>query len=90
MELSSETLQKYVREQIRALRETSGGASTMPRLVLDYLKSMACHRAVKFGDSLTITECKAIVHKLSQCELPFQCAHGRPSVLPILKIAPEK
>jgi DNA mismatch repair protein MLH3 len=62
----------------------------MPRLILDYLKSMACHSAVKFGDPLTLAECKSIVGQLSKCELPFQCAHGRPSILPVLKIVPER
>lgn len=33
--------------------------------------------AIKFGDSLTLDECRALILSLSKCKLPFQCAHGR-------------
>ena len=33
--------------------------------------------AIKFGDPLTLEECESLVQSLSQCKLPFQCAHGR-------------
>ena len=58
----------------------------MPRLITDCLKHKACRQAIKFGDALTLEECRLIVRNLALCELPFQCAHGRPSVLPILRI----
>lgn len=47
--------------------------------------SKACRTAVKFGDKLNILECINMVDKLSKTKLPFQCAHGRPSVVPLLK-----
>ena len=43
--------------------------------------------AIKFGDSLTEDECRRLVGDLSHCDLPFQCAHGRPSVMPLLPLA---
>ena len=33
--------------------------------------------AIKFGDPLTLVECQSLIQQLSQCKLPFQCAHGR-------------
>lgn len=33
--------------------------------------------AIKFGDPLTLAECEKLINSLSQCNLPFQCAHGR-------------
>ena len=42
--------------------------------------------AIKFGDSLTLRECEALIRDLSRCDLPFQCAHGRPSVMPVLQL----
>ena len=33
--------------------------------------------AIKFGDPLTDGECAELIHSLSSCKLPFQCAHGR-------------
>ncbi len=40
--------------------------------------------AIKFGDSLEYKECVKLVNSLSRCSLPFQCAHGRPSCMPLL------
>ncbi|XP_015767877.1 PREDICTED: DNA mismatch repair protein Mlh3-like [Acropora digitifera] len=39
--------------------------------------------AVKFGEPLGVNECQQLVMNLSKCHLPFQCAHGRPSVIPL-------
>lgn len=40
--------------------------------------------AIKFGDALTREECGDLLQSLSLCDLPFQCAHGRPSVMPLI------
>ena len=42
--------------------------------------------AIKFGDPLTLTECKDLLKSLTKCKLPFQCAHGRPSVVPLIQL----
>jgi DNA mismatch repair protein MLH3 len=34
-----------------------------------------------FNDVLSLDECKALVKRLAQCIFPFQCAHGRPSMV---------
>mmetsp|Transcript_31920 Transcript_31920/g.42145 ORF Transcript_31920/g.42145 Transcript_31920/m.42145 type:complete len:92 (-) Transcript_31920:41-316(-) len=39
-----------------------------------------------FGDSLLLSECQDLVQSLSRCDLAFQCAHGRPSVIPLLNL----
>ena len=33
--------------------------------------------AVKFGEPLGVSECQELIKRLSKCQLPFQCAHGR-------------
>ena len=33
--------------------------------------------AVKFGEPLGVRECQELIRRLSKCQLPFQCAHGR-------------
>ena len=50
------------------------------------LQFRACHSAVKFGDKLSRETCRQLVAKLQQCQLPFQCAHGRPSVVPLVSL----
>ena len=33
--------------------------------------------AIMFNDSLTLEQCRGLVAKLSETDMPFQCAHGR-------------
>ena len=39
-----------------------------------------------FGDSLDRNEMLDMLNDLKQCKIPFQCAHGRPSVAPIVDL----
>ena len=36
-----------------------------------------------FNDPLSLEQCQDIVDNLSKSSFPFQCAHGRPSVIPL-------
>lgn len=60
--------------------------SGCPQGILDLLNSRACRGAIMFNDPLNIEECHALVSRLAQCAFPFQCAHGRPSMVPILDL----
>ncbi|KAJ2902479.1 hypothetical protein MKZ38_000529 [Zalerion maritima] len=55
-----------------------------PRGILDMINSRACRSAIMFNDPLTVTECKELLYELAACTLPFQCAHGRPSMVPLV------
>ncbi|KAE8145399.1 hypothetical protein BDV25DRAFT_164783 [Aspergillus avenaceus] len=55
-----------------------------PQGIIDLLNSRACRTSVMFNDVLTIDECQHLVKRLARCVFPFQCAHGRPSMIPIL------
>ncbi|KAG5190051.1 hypothetical protein JKP88DRAFT_205766 [Tribonema minus] len=55
----------------------------IPSTIHHILKYKACHGAIRFGDLLSQEQCCELVHGLSQCRLPFQCAHGRPSMVPL-------
>ncbi|XP_013391673.1 uncharacterized protein LOC106159817 [Lingula anatina] len=77
-------LESLVTEQLQLLQSTSGGSRRLPRVIHQVLCSQACHGAIKFGDPLTLEECNQVVQQLSKCDLPFQCAHGRPSIMPLL------
>lgn len=37
-----------------------------------------------FNDPLSLDECKFLLRSLANCALPFQCAHGRPSMIPLV------
>ncbi|TRZ02457.1 hypothetical protein DNTS_030284 [Danionella cerebrum] len=75
--------EEYLRENIELLRSTGRVSGTLPLSVHDVLASQACHGAIKFNDVLSKEECCSLVKLLSSCQLPFQCAHGRPSIIPL-------
>ncbi|RJE23534.1 DNA mismatch repair protein [Aspergillus sclerotialis] len=57
-----------------------------PQGIIEMLNSRACRSAIMFNDILTLGECQSIITRLAQCVFPFQCAHGRPSMIPILDL----
>ncbi|KKK21887.1 hypothetical protein P175DRAFT_0512502 [Aspergillus ochraceoroseus IBT 24754] len=63
-----------------------GRLAGCPRGILDLLNSRACRTAIMFNDVLSIEECQNLVRQLSRCVFPFQCAHGRPSMVPVLDL----
>ncbi|XP_073494180.1 DNA mismatch repair protein Mlh3-like [Phyllobates terribilis] len=85
-------VEEYLQEQVQLLQVTGAGSVAVPGSVLRVLASQACHGAVKFNHRLTVAECCQLLRSLAQCALPFQCAHGRPSILPLADlqhVAPE-
>ncbi|EEH48452.1 uncharacterized protein PADG_04531 [Paracoccidioides brasiliensis Pb18] len=55
-----------------------------PKAIIDLLNSRACRSSVMFNDALSRDECENLVSRLARCAFPFQCAHGRPSMIPIV------
>lgn len=58
----------------------------VPRRLLDLLNSRACRSAIMFNDELETDECTNLINELSACTLPFQCAHGRPSMIVLAEL----
>ncbi|XP_063428250.1 DNA mismatch repair protein Mlh3-like [Mytilus trossulus] len=75
-----------IKEYAEVLQDTRGSRGRMPNTIHKALCSQACHGAIKFGDPLTLPECEELLKSLSKCKLPFQCAHGRPSVVPLIQL----
>ncbi|XP_039391095.1 DNA mismatch repair protein Mlh3 isoform X2 [Mauremys reevesii] len=79
-------VEELIQEQVELLQTTGGAQGTLPLTFLKVLASQACHGAIKFNDSLTKEESCQLIEALSSCQLPFQCAHGRPSMMPLADI----
>ncbi|XP_010548206.1 PREDICTED: DNA mismatch repair protein MLH3 [Tarenaya hassleriana] len=79
--LSEDDLSEFLQQ----LADTDG-SSTIPPSVLRVLNSKACRGAIMFGDSLLPSECSLIVEELKQTSLCFQCAHGRPTTVPLVNL----
>lgn len=80
-------MHQLVKEVVQTLSETRGGGlGLLPTTIANVLKSKACRSAIMFGDPLTSDECQKMIADLQKCKIPFQCAHGRPSVAPIIHL----
>lgn len=66
------------------------GGRTTPELVYDRLATMSCKAAVKGNDALGIKEADALVEELLSLENPFNCPHGRPTIIAMSKYEIEK
>ena len=60
--------------------------SSCPIAILEMLNSRSCRSAIMFNDVLTMDECNILLARLAKCMFPFQCAHGRPSMIPLMEI----
>ncbi|MDP8298448.1 MAG: DNA mismatch repair endonuclease MutL [Candidatus Tantalella remota] len=49
----------------------------------ELVKLTACRAAIKAGDPLTSEEMGSLLAQLKQCDLPFTCPHGRPTVIEV-------
>ncbi|SDN01110.1 DNA mismatch repair protein MutL [Halogranum gelatinilyticum] len=49
----------------------------------ELLKDLACHPSLKAGDTLDAETAEELLGRLGECEQPFACPHGRPTVLSI-------
>ena len=56
-----------------------------PQGILDMINSRACRSAIMFNDVLSKAQCESLVGRLADTAFPFQCAHGRPSLLPLVE-----
>jgi DNA mismatch repair protein MLH3 len=57
-----------------------------PKGILDMLNSRACRSSIMFNDLLSREECANLLKRLADCAFPFQCAHGRPSMVPLVDL----
>ena len=42
---------------------------------------LACKASIKANEPITIEESKSLIEQLKKCDNPFNCAHGRPSII---------
>ena len=50
---------------------------------LEKVAMAACKSAVKANDKLSAEEALSLLRQMAQCEMPFSCPHGRPTVINI-------
>lgn len=55
-----------------------------------FIASMACHTAIKAGDTLNSIHMIELINQLKDLENPFTCPHGRPTIISMTKYELEK
>lgn len=61
-----------------------------PELILEKVASMSCKAAVKGNNSLTYEEVDALIEELLTLDNPYNCPHGRPTIISMSKYEIEK
>jgi len=51
----------------------------------DYIKLLACKKAIKANQKLSQTEMIELISKLSKTDFPYTCPHGRPTIITFSK-----
>ena len=59
--------------------------STDPKVITDRIATMACKASVKGNNILSEKEAEALIDELLTLENPYNCPHGRPTIISITK-----
>ncbi|MDO8689600.1 MAG: DNA mismatch repair protein MutL, partial [Dehalococcoidia bacterium] len=70
-------LKEAFEDILSLLEETGGGPAWEERL----FQSVACHGAVRAGQTLTPQEMRELLLALEATDLPYTCPHGRPTMV---------
>ncbi len=61
-----------------------------PELILEKVASMSCKAAVKGNDRLSLAEMNELIDELLSLDNPYNCPHGRPTIISMTKYELEK
>ena len=73
---------QFMRKVIDDLKSASNSASAM-RLGEEIIAKSVCRHAVKANDPLRYPEVEKLIRDLLDCDLPYCCPHGRPTMIQI-------
>ena len=62
----------------------------VPQIIREKIASMACKAAVKGNNSLSFEEMDTLIEQLLELDNPYNCPHGRPTIISMSKYEIEK
>ncbi|MEM1441764.1 MAG: DNA mismatch repair endonuclease MutL [Verrucomicrobiota bacterium] len=80
--LKSDDPESFLQEVIDEIRASSDKMSKL-RLGEDMIATTVCRHAVKANDSLHGAELQKLLEDLLDCDMPYCCPHGRPTLIQI-------
>ncbi len=73
---------QFIQSVIDELKNASNSSSPL-RLGEDMIAKTVCRHAVKANDPLRYPELEKLIQDLLECDLPYCCPHGRPTMIQI-------
>jgi DNA mismatch repair protein MutL len=73
---------QFMSKVIDDLRSVSNSSSAM-RMGEEMIAKTVCRHAVKANDPLGYLEVEKLIRDLLDCDLPYCCPHGRPTMIQI-------
>ena len=61
-----------------------------PNIIMEKVASMSCKAAVKGNNHLSVTEMETLIDELLALDNPYNCPHGRPTIISMSKYEIEK
>lgn len=66
------------------------GRTSRPDMVRERIATMACKAAVKGNNRLSVAEAETLIDELLELDNPYNCPHGRPTMITMSKYEMEK
>lgn len=86
--LPSVNKEVWLRELISELLEVDSVKNT--ESILEKIASMSCKAAIKGNQKISFEEAKILIDELLELDNPYNCPHGRPTVIKMTKTEIEK
>ena len=65
-------------------------ADDVPLLIIEKTASMSCKAAIKGNQHISLAEAEALLDELFALENPYNCPHGRPTIIELTKTELER
>lgn len=88
IDLFGQNIRELFEEILTQLVESP--ACGVPQIIREKIASMACKAAVKGNHSLTYEEADKLIEQLLELDNPYNCPHGRPTIISMSKYEIEK
>lgn len=88
IDLFGQNIRELFEEILTQLVESP--ARGVPQIIREKIASMACKAAVKGNHSLTYEEADKLIEQLLELDNPYNCPHGRPTIISMSKYEIEK
>ena len=86
-----EAKKEYINElNVFPVPDGDTGTNMTPTLLMEKLASMSCKAAIKGNDAISFREAESLINELMTAENPYNCPHGRPTLISMSKYEIEK